>query len=144
MVMSMQTPTHAPIETWGTSRCSTCATPPYIPPTCTIVSSTMTAQTHTSQFTRSRGPGTRFRPSSPVCPVAIVYRPSSPCTTGLIAQLTRMIQSAANPTCAPSVVVAISSPDPTIEAASTIPGPIRRSALPSDGGGASIASGVRM
>jgi hypothetical protein len=31
-----------------------------------------------------------------------------------------------------------------MEAASTIPGPIRRSALPSDSGGVSTASGVRM
>ena len=40
-----------------------------------------------------------------------------------LSQLTSTIQSAANPTCAPSVVVAMSSPDPTIEAARTMPGP---------------------
>ena len=50
-----------------------------------------------------------------------------------------MIHSTANPTCAPSVVVAMSSPEPTIEAASTIPGPMRPSAVASVVGGDSTA-----
>ena len=54
-----------------------------------------------------------------------------------------MIHSTANPTCAPSVVVAMSSPEPTIDAASTIPGPMRPSARESEAGGASTACGAR-
>jgi hypothetical protein len=59
-----------------------------------------------------------------------------------MAQLTMMIQIATKPTCAPSVVVAISSPDPTIDAASTMPGPMRRTAVANVAGGASCASGL--
>src|SRR5262245_44593901 len=111
-----------------------------MPPTCNSVSMTMIAHAQTTQLTPALGPGTRLKPSSPVCPVAIVYLPNSPCTTGLIAQLTRMIQSSVNPACAPSVVVAISSPEPTIDAASTMPGPMRPSADPIVSGGGSAAS----
>jgi hypothetical protein len=50
-----------------------------------------------------------------------------------------MIHSAAKPTCAPSVVVAINSPDPTMAAARTMPGPTRRREAAMDVGGASIA-----
>ena len=50
----------------------TCATPPYMPPTCSSVSVTVNAQAQISQLTLARGPGTRLKPSSAVCPVAIV------------------------------------------------------------------------
>ena len=60
-----------------------------------------------------------------------------------MAQLTRMIHSAAKPTCAPSVVVAMSSPEPTMDAARTMPGPTRRSAASIVAGGVSMASEVR-
>ncbi len=70
--MTKQTPTHALTEIAGTRRCSTCATPPYMPPTCSSVSVTVSAHAHTSQLTPARGPGTRLNPSSAVCPVAIV------------------------------------------------------------------------
>ena len=71
-MMAKQTPTQTLTEIAGTSRWSTCATPPYMPPTCSSVRDTMSAQAHTSQFTPARGPGTRLNPSSAVCPVAIV------------------------------------------------------------------------
>src|SRR4051812_13954430 len=142
--MAKQMPTHTFTETAGVSRCSTWATPPYIPPTCRSVRLTVRAHAHTSQPTPRRGPGTRSNPSRPVNPVAMVKRPNSACTTGLIAQLRRMIHNTANPTCAPSVVVAINSPEPTIDAASTMPGPIRPSAASVDDGGRSIADGERM
>jgi hypothetical protein len=59
----------------------------------------------------------------------------------LIAQLTTTIHSAAKPTWAPSVVVAMTSPDPTIEEARTMPGPMRRNAAAIDTGGDSTAPG---
>jgi hypothetical protein len=58
----------------------------------------------------------------------------------LIAQLRRMIHSATKPTCAPRVVVAITSPDPMMEAVSTMPGPMRRTADPKEAGGVSTAA----
>ena len=54
-------------------------------------------------------------------------------------QLRSTTHSAAYPAWAPSVVVAISSPEPTIDAASTMPGPMRRSAAKILTGGLSIA-----
>ncbi len=51
------TPTHAFTGMDGTRRWSTCATPPYMPPTCSSVSVTVSIQTHTSQPTPARGPG---------------------------------------------------------------------------------------
>ena len=64
-VMARHTPTHAFTDS-GASMFSTCATPPYMPPTCISVEATVSAQAHTSQFTPARGPGTRLNPSSPV------------------------------------------------------------------------------
>ncbi len=65
--------THAQIGTAGISAFITCATPPYMPPTCNWVSITMTAQHHTSQLAPAmRGPGMRLKPSSIVSPVATV------------------------------------------------------------------------
>ena len=61
--------------------------------------------------------------------------------TGLQKQLRITTHSAVYPACAPSVVVAISSPEPTIEAASTMPGPMRRSVERKLIGGSSIADG---
>ena len=101
----------------------------------------MIAQHQTTQLTRQRGPGTRLNPANPVSPLAMMYRPISACSTGLIRQLSRITQSAVNPTWAPSVVVAISSPDPTIDAARIIPGPIRFSDAINVTGGSSISSG---
>ena len=56
-------------------------------------------------------------------------------------QLTRTTHNATYPACAPSVVVAISSPDPTIEAASTMPGPMRRTVARNRPGGSSTHAG---
>ena len=70
-------PTHTFTEMAGTSRLSTCATPPNIPPTWRSDSSTVSSQQATSQFTRprvpgTRGPGTWAKASSAVSPVAMV------------------------------------------------------------------------
>src|SRR5262249_54116613 len=53
----------------------------------------------------------------------------------------RISQSRLKPALAPRLVVLISSPVPTIEAARINPGPIFRTACPSEGGGSWIASG---
>ncbi len=55
--------------------------------------------------------------------MAIVHRASSTCTATLTRVLTMTSQSSTNPTWAPSVVVAISSPEPTIDALMISPGP---------------------
>jgi hypothetical protein len=56
-------------------------------------------------------------------PVAIVHRASSIWTATFTSVLTITSQSRTNPAWAPSAVVAISSPDPTIEALRIRPGP---------------------
>src|SRR5687768_10313934 len=61
--------------------------------------------------------------------------------TGLQKQLRMTTHSAVYPACAPSVVVAINSPEPTMEAARTMPGPIRRSVARKLTGGSSMAAG---
>jgi hypothetical protein len=70
--MAKQIATQTLTEMAGTARCSTCATPPYIPPTCSSVRMTVIAQAQTSQLTPARGPGRRLKPSRPVRPDAIV------------------------------------------------------------------------
>ncbi len=51
----------------------TWATPPNMPPSCRNVVRTMAAHIQTTQLTpRRRGPGTWFRASRPVSPVATV------------------------------------------------------------------------
>ena len=56
----------------GTTVWSTCATPPYIPPTCSSVSVTVIAHAHTTQLAPAAGRARALKPSSPVCPVTIV------------------------------------------------------------------------
>ena len=56
-------------------------------------------------------------------PVMIACFPNSSCTATFARQLITMIHKAAKPALAPSTVVAINSPDPTIEAERINPGP---------------------
>ena len=70
--MAKHTPTQTFTDMAGTRRCNTCATPPYMPPTCSSVSETISAHAQISQLTPRRGPGTRLNPSSAVWPVAMV------------------------------------------------------------------------
>ncbi len=63
--------------------------------------------------------------------------------TTLTAQLTRMIHSAENPAFAPNVVVAMSSPEPTIDAVRIKPGPSNRMRARHDSGGSATNRGSR-
>ena len=69
------------------------------------------------------GPGNEFRICMEVFPVSMVCFPNSICTATFTAQLTSITQKVMNPARAPRVVVAISSPDPTIPAERINPGP---------------------
>ena len=64
--------------------------------------------------------------ASVVLPWVIAYRPSSTWTKTLITQLRRISQSRLKPALAPRLVVLISSPVPTIDAARISPGPTCR------------------
>ena len=60
---------------------------------------------------------------------------------GLMKQLNRITHRATKPACAPKVVVAISSPEPTIDAQRIMPGPMRRRIARKVDGGVSTSSG---
>ena len=72
-------------------------------------------------------------------PQVSVVRPISTWAATLITQPTRISQRSTNPAWAPVVVVAISSPLPTMELASTIPGPRWASDARSVCGGSTVA-----
>ena len=120
-------------------------TAPTIPPCWEITNRIIIAQYHTNQFTFSRGPGTLFSAYKGVWLHVMVYRPNSICVETLITQPMIMSHSSQNPASAPALVVAINSPDPTIEPAIIIPGPSRRSVAPSVRGGSltsKVSAGV--
>ena len=94
-----------------------------IPPSWISATTQKTSQNQQIQFTRARGPGTSLSPSSVVRPVVIVYRPNSICTNTLIRQPRMMSHMRVKPASAPTAVVAISSPDPTMDPAMIRPGP---------------------
>ena len=95
-----------------------------------------------TQPTRPILGGTLLKPERAGVPVAIVQRASSIWTATLTTQLKMTIQRMTKPTWAPSVVVAISSPEPTIDALKIRPGPryFRLSSQPF--GGSLISSPV--
>ena len=74
-------------------------------------------------------PGTVSNAASDVLPCVIAYRPISTCTNTLITQLSKISHNRLNPAFAPRLVVLISSPVPTIDAARIKPGPIWRMAV---------------
>ena len=88
----------------------------------------MNTKYHTIQFPcpRTRGPGTSFMASIVARPVTTVWRPNSTCTNTLMMQPMRISHSSQKPASAPVFVVAISSPDPTIDPAMISPGPSRQ------------------
>ena len=88
------------------------------------VASIMNSQSQQSHDVPSRGPGKVSNAASVVRPWVIAYRPSSTWTKTLIRQLRRISQRRLNPALAPRLVVLISSPVPTIDAARIRPGPI--------------------
>src|SRR6478736_6169167 len=68
-------------------------------------------------------PGSLLNACIAVSPVRMACFPNSNCTATLARQEMMMIQSAAKPAFAPNTVVAINSPDPTMEAERIKPGP---------------------
>ena len=125
----------------GTPPASVWATPARMPPCCTRMSIVMTAQAQKIQpRPASRGPGTASNDSSGVRPHVSVVRPISIWAATLIAQPSTMSHRSANPASAPTVVAAISSPDPTMALASTIPGPRCTSDPRSVRGGSSVGA----
>ena len=112
------------VGTPGKTMCKTIAEPLSTPPTCSGLMSIMTSQSQIDQFPLPIfGPGNWFSASKVVSPEWIACFPNSSCTKTFTRQLTMMTQRATNPAFAPSVVVAMSSPDPTIEAERMKPGP---------------------
>jgi len=72
----------------------------------------------------------------------MVHRASSTCTATFTNVLKMTIHRIAKPAWAPSVVVAISSPDPTIEALRISPGPRYRTLCRQPVGGSLMPSAV--
>ena len=137
-VIAKQTPTQTLTGIDGTSRCSTCDTPPYMPPTCRSVSVDRNRPAPRPASSRRRGAGHAIEAFE----AGMAGRDRVAPKLRLHDRLDRATDEDdpehGEPTCAPSVVVAISSPDPTIEAASTMPGPMRPNAVASETGGASM------
>ena len=131
--------TQVVIEIFGNNIFRTIAVLPSIPPSCTILS---TINKNINQMLHfafpNLGPGSLLKACIAVSPDMMVCFPNSSWTATFTKQLTMMIQNAANPALAPSVVVAISSPDPTMEADKIKPGPRNLSFWPNDVGGSLI------
>ena len=104
--------------------CAAWPTVPSIAAICACVVSIMISQSQHSHDAPSRGPGSESNASRVVRPCVIAYRPSSTCTKTLMMHDSRISQSRLKPASAPRLVVLISSPVPTIEAARISPGPI--------------------
>ena len=97
---------------------------PTMPPTCKNLKSIRNSQVQILQLPLpSFGPGSVFIEVKVGLPVTIACLPNSTCTATFTKQLTKITHRAMNPAFAPRVVVATSSPDPTIDADSTNPGP---------------------
>ena len=78
----------------------------------------------TGQFVfPSLGPGNLLNSCISELPETIAFFPNSNWMDTLIRQLTRITQNVTNPPVAPKLLVAISSPDPTMEAERINPGP---------------------
>ena len=83
----------------------------------------MNNQHQTNHDTMKRGPGIVFIASSVVMPLEIAKRPSSTCTSTLIMQPAIMNHNRLKPYSAPTLGVAINSPEPTMQAVIMRPGP---------------------
>src|SRR5688500_19202331 len=88
-------------------------------------------------------PGNLLKPCIAVSPCNMACLPNSSCTATFTRQLAMMIQNAIKPALAPRVVVAINSPEPTMEAESMKPGPRNGSRPQNEVGGALIVFSVR-
>jgi hypothetical protein len=89
-----------------------------------------------------RGPGNSLNDRIAVWPVNMALFPNSNCTATFTRQLTMMIQKAIKPAFAPKVVVAINSPDPTMEAERINPGPRNFNFLKKETGGSLMVLSV--
>ena len=108
----------------GNNISNTIAVPPTIPPSWMILKKVRMNTTHKDQEPFPiLLPGRRLNDFMVVSPVQIACFPYCNCTATLIRQLKIMIQKAAKPALAPNMVVAINSPDPTMEADKIKPGP---------------------
>ena len=85
-------------------------------------------------------PGNPFKASMVDSAEQIACRPNSSCTQTLTRQLRMITHMATKPAFAPSVVVMMSSPDPTIEAERIIDGPRQESVPRNVGGGSRTAT----
>src|ERR671914_3126866 len=103
-------------EPIGSRMLNAAATPPTIPPSCRIFDNARTIQSTLTQPIRPNFGGTSLYPVSAGLPVAIVQRASSIWTATFTVVEMMTIHSSTKPTSAPSAVVAISSPEPTIDA----------------------------
>ena len=99
------------------------AIPPTIPDIWNSVPTYINTHSQSTQDTMTRGPGRRSSATSVVTPSETVYRPSSIWTKTLIRQLKMMNQRSVKPVFAPSCVVTMSSPEPTMLAEMISPGP---------------------
>ena len=127
---------HTEIFIPGNNMFSTMAVPPSIPPNCTTLRVIRRNTDHTAQEPFfNLGPGSLLNEFIGLSPVMIACLPNSICRATLTRQLIIMIQNAVNPAFAPSVVVAINSPEPTMEADKIKPGPRNLSLPIKDDGG---------
>ena len=123
----------------GKAMCAACPTVPSIAAIWACVARVMMSQSQQSQDVPSPRPGKVSNAASVVLPCVIAYRPISTWTNTLMTQLSRISQSRLYPALAPRLVVLISSPVPTIEAARIRPGPIWRIAVRKVRGGSWMA-----
>ena len=112
---------------------SACPTPPTIPPCWARTARNITDQKSKNQLAskillpngiRNRGPGISFTAASEVFPLVIACLPSSICANTFTTQPIIISQRKSKCASAPVLVVAINSPEPTMEPARIIPGPM--------------------
>ena len=97
-----------------------------MPPTCIILAAISNSHVQIDQFALpSRGPGNVFSDAIVDSPELIACLPNSSCTATLTRQLKMMNHIRMKPALAPTMVVAMSSPDPTIDAERINPGPMK-------------------
>jgi hypothetical protein len=95
------------------------------------------AQTAQLPFLKE-GPGSFEKENIKVLPLMIAFLPNSSWIATFTKQLTRITQKVINPPFAPRMVVAINSPEPTIDAESIKPGPKNFSLEKNDWGGSLV------
>ena len=95
-----------------------------------VLTTTISNHSRQSQLgRRPRGPGSLLNITKIVSPLEITWRPSSAWTTVLMTHESNTNHKSAKPPCAPSLVVMINSPEPTIEPTRISPGPKCRSVI---------------